>query len=147
MTDLHDLMALVRQRGCRITQQREVVLRALCELDGHASAERVHEQVMHHRPDVDLSTVYRTLERFRDLLIVSQTDLGRGFAEYEIITKQPHHHLICLRCGRVIDVDHAYLAAAAEAIHQDFDFDPILSHFAIFGLCRVCRGAETRCGT
>src|SRR5512139_3576963 len=103
MTDLQEMMALVRHRGCRITQQRAVVLQALCELDGHASAERVHERVTYYRPDVDLSTVYRTLERLRDLGIVSQTDLGRGHAEYKIVTEQPHHHLVCLTCGRVID--------------------------------------------
>jgi Fe2+ or Zn2+ uptake regulation protein len=141
MTDPRDLMALVRQHGCRITQQRAVVLQALCELDGHASVERVHERVTCYRPDVDLSTVYRTLERLRGLRIVSQTDLGRGHAEYEIVTEQPHHHLVCLTCGRVIDLDHAYLAPAAEAIRQDFDFEPILSHSAILGLCRVCREA------
>jgi len=146
MTDLQDLMALVRQHGCRLTPQRAVVLQALCELDGHASAEKVHERVLHYRPDVDLSTVYRTLEKLRDLRIASQTDLGRGHAEYEIVTEQPHHHLICLTCGRVINLDHAYLAPAAEAIHQDFDFEPILSHLAIFGLCRACREAREPAG-
>ena len=143
MTDPQTLVNQARQRGCRITQQRKVVLRSLCELDAHASAEEVRERVTCYLPDVDLSTVYRILERLRDLRIVSQTDLGRGHAEYEIVTDQPHHHLICLRCGRVIDLDHAYLAPTAEAIHHDFGFDPILSHFAIFGLCRNCREAGT----
>jgi Fur family ferric uptake transcriptional regulator len=139
MIDLQALVERVRQRGWRLTKQRTIILKALCELDGHASAEKVHEQVMYHRRDVDLSTVYRTLERLRDLRVVSQTDLGRGCAEYEVVTSQPHHHLVCQHCGRVIDLDHGYLAPVADAVHRDFGFDPVLDHLALFGACHHCR--------
>jgi Fur family ferric uptake transcriptional regulator len=135
MGNLQALIDQVHLRGFRLTRQRAIVLQALCELHGHASAEQVYEQVCVHRRDVDLSTVYRTLERLRDLRIVSQTDLGRGCAEYEIVTDSPHHHLICLECGRVIDLEHSYLEPVATAIRQDFGFVPVLDHFAIFGLC------------
>jgi Fur family ferric uptake transcriptional regulator len=95
-----------------------------------------------HKQDVDLSTVYRTLERFRDLRILSQTDLGRGCAEYEIVTDRPHHHLICRRCGRVTDLSHVYLTETAESIARDFGFQPILDHMAIFGYCQGCLDAH-----
>jgi len=144
MYDLQMLIDRVRQHGCRVTRQRAIILQTLCELDGHASAESIHDRVTLHRRDVDLSTVYRTLERLRELRIVSQTDLGRGCAEYEIVTDPPHHHLVCQGCGQVIDLDHAYLAAVADAIQSDFDFDPILDHFVVFGLCHECRGKAER---
>ncbi len=139
MQDLNSLLDRVRQHGFRMTRQRSAILQALCELDGHASAERIHERVSLHAQRVDLSTIYRTLEKLRDLHILSQTDLGRGSAEYEIVTGRPHHHLICQGCGRVIDLDHMYLAPASEAIRKDLGFEAILRHFAIFGLCRECR--------
>lgn len=139
MDDLGLLIERVRQHGCRITWQQLAVLQALCELDGHASAELIHKKMGKRQQDVDLSTVYRTLERFRDLRILSQTDLGKGRAEYEIVTDRPHHHLFCRRCGHTIDLSHDYLTAMAEAIDQDFGFRPILDHLAIFGLCRERR--------
>jgi Fur family ferric uptake transcriptional regulator len=139
MDGLGYLIDQVRQNGCRITWQRVAVLQALCELDGHASAEMIHKQIGKREQDVDLSTVYRTLERLRDLRILSQTDLGRGCAEYEIVTDQPHHHLICRRCGRVIDLNDAYLKTMGEAIARDLGFQPILDHLAIFGRCKDCR--------
>jgi Fur family ferric uptake transcriptional regulator len=139
MQDLQILMDRVRQTGCRMTQQRAVILQALCELHGHASVEAIYERVLLHRRDVDLSTVYRTLEMLRDLRILSQTDLGRGFVEFEIVTQQPHHHLVCKTCGRVIDLDHQYLAPVVEDIRRDFGFEPIFDHLAIFGWCRACR--------
>ena len=138
MKELHVLMDQARKHGLRMTRQRALILQALCELGGHASAEDVHEQATLHQHDVDLSTVYRTLERFRDLRILSQTDLGRGCAEYEIVTDQQHHHLVCQGCGQVIDLDHSYLSAAAKRIRRDFGFEPIFDHFAIFGWCAEC---------
>ena len=138
MYDLQVLMGRARQHGIRMTRQRAIILQALCELDGHGGAEEVYQRATLHRRDVDLSTVYRTLERLRDLRILSQTDLGRGYAEFEIVADRPHHHLVCRGCGRVMDLDHTYLAPAAEAIRQDFGFEPIFDHFAIFGWCREC---------
>ena len=138
MDALQAVMVQARQHGLRMTRQRVVILQALCELHGHASAEDIYEQATLHRRDMDLSTVYRTLERLRDLRILSKTDLGRGCAEYEVVTDQPHHHLICQDCGQVIDLDHTYLATCAEAIRREFGFEPIFDHFAIFGRCRKC---------
>jgi Fur family ferric uptake transcriptional regulator len=141
MCDLQMLKDQARQHGVRMTRQRAIILQALCELDGHGSAEEVFERATLHQPDVDLSTVYRTLERLRDLRMLSQTDLGRGHAEYEIVTDQPHHHLVCQSCGQVMDLDHTYLATSAEAIRRDYGFEPIFDHFAIFGWCRECKSS------
>lgn len=138
MEDFRSLILEMRQHGFRVTWQRIAVLQALCELDGHASAEMIHQQVHKRQQGVDLSTVYRTLERLRDLRVLSQTDLGRGCAEYEIVTGEPHHHLVCNQCGRVTDLRHTYLATLDETIRRDFGFRPILDHMAIFGLCGSC---------
>jgi Fur family ferric uptake transcriptional regulator len=144
MDELQVLIDRARKFDLRMTRQRVLVLQALCELGGHASAEDVYEQVALRLHNVDLSTIYRILERFRDLRILSQTDLGRGCAEYEVVTDQQHHHLVCQGCGQVFDLDHGYLSAAAKSIHRDFGFEPIFDHFAIFGWCRECRRVDRR---
>ena len=138
MCELQALIDQARQQGLRMTRQRVAILQALCKLGGHASAEDIYEQAILQRRDLDLSTVYRTLERLRDLRILSQTDLGRGSVEYEVVADEPHHHLICQCCGQVIDLDHSYLRTIAVAIRRDFAFEPILDHFAIFGRCPEC---------
>lgn len=139
MADLQLLIDRMRHKGLRVTRQRVLVVQALCELSGHASAEKVYERVVVHRRDVDLSTVYRTLERLRDVRILSQTDLGRGCVEFEVVSDQPHHHLICHVCGAVQDLPHAYVATLASAIRHDLGFEPTLDHLAVFGLCAKCR--------
>jgi Fur family ferric uptake transcriptional regulator len=79
------------------------------------------------------------------LRILSQTDLGRGFVEFEVVTEEPHHHLVCQGCGRVIDLDHAYFAPVAAAIRRDVGFEPIFDHLAIFGWCRSCQEEVESC--
>lgn len=143
MQDLQTLMDRAREYGMRMTKQRVVILQALCELEGHASAEDIFRRVTIHRRDVDLSTIYRTLERLCDLRIISETDLGRGCTEYELVTEQPHHHLVCRCCHQIVDLDHDYLASLAKAIRRDTGFEPIVDHFAIFGLCPSCQKKQT----
>jgi Fur family ferric uptake transcriptional regulator len=139
MRELQALMDRVREYGWRITRQRAIILQTLCELDRHASAEEIHERVALHRRDVDLSTVYRTLESLRDLHIISQTDLGRGCAEFEILDEPPHHHLICTRCGSIHDLGHDRFEAMTVAIHQETGFFPRFDHVPVFGVCSACR--------
>ncbi|MFL7808632.1 MAG: Fur family transcriptional regulator [Anaerolineae bacterium] len=129
-----------------MTRQRAVILQALCELNGHASAEDVHCQIARCLGDVDLSTVYRNLEALRDARILSQTDLGRGCAEYEVVGDRPHHHLVCQRCGHVQEVDHAYFDAVGEMVRERYGFEPILDHLAIFGVCAACRKGDSEQG-
>lgn len=135
------LIARLRQRGYRLTRQRAVILRALSELNGHASVEEIQALARREYPDIDLSTVYRTLETLCSLRIVSCADLGQGHMQYEAVAGEPHHHLVCQGCGRITVLDHSYLAGAAEAIRRDLHFEPIFDHFAIFGLCHDCQVA------
>jgi hypothetical protein len=58
------------------------------------------------------------------------------------VTDQPHHRLVCQGCRQVIDLDHTYLATCAKAIREDFGFEPIFDHFAIFGWCKECYGGS-----
>jgi Fur family ferric uptake transcriptional regulator len=147
MSTLQRLTDRIREHGLRMTGQRAIILQALCELEGHASAEEVYHQVALHQTDVDLSTVYRTLEMLHSLEIVSQTDLGHGHTEYEIVGEQAHHHLVCHHCGRIVEIDGVYLAPVVESIRQDFGFAPTSSHFAIFGFCRACREKQHQAAT
>jgi len=136
------LLEELRERGFRVTRQRAVILGAVSELEGHASVEEVHALACRDCPEIDLSTVYRTLETLCEMRVLSCADLGQGRVQFEMVGGAPHHHLVCQGCGQVTALDHSYLAGAAEAIRRDFGFDPIFDHFAIFGLCSDCRASD-----
>src|SRR5689334_6214723 len=93
----------LRRAGQRVTPQRLMILGALLP-SGHLAADDVFARVEAQLPGVNRSTVYRTLELFSELGLVSVTDLGGGARQYELLD-QPHHHLICHRCGAEMDMD------------------------------------------
>jgi len=133
-----DLADRLRRVGQRVTPQRLVILGAL-QPGAHLSADDVFARVAPHLPGVNRSTVYRTLELFRDLGLVSMTDLGGGAHRFELID-EPHHHLICHRCGAILELDDALVEPLRTGIRARYGFAPAIDHLAVFGFCAACDG-------
>ncbi len=98
-----ELTELFRAQGLKITPQRVSIFRALHGSAEHPSAEAVYEQVRVEMPSISLRTVYQTLNDLTSMGELGQLDLGTGAARFDP-TLDPHHHLVCERCGRVSDV-------------------------------------------
>lgn len=129
----------LRRVGQRVTPQRLVILGALRPGE-HRSADEVFARVEPLLPGVNRSTVYRTLELFRDLGLVSMTDLGGGARQFELIDDL-HHHLICHRCGAIMELDDALIDPLRDGIRARYGFVPAIDHLALFGFCAACARA------
>jgi Fur family ferric uptake transcriptional regulator len=134
--DSRGLAERLRRVGQRVTPQRLVILGAL-RPGAHLSADDVFTRVEPLLPGVNRSTVYRTLELFRDLGLVSETDLGGGARQFELID-DPHHHLICHRCGAILELDDDLVDPLREGIRDRYGFVPAIDHLAVFGFCAEC---------
>ena len=139
MTHHYDLLDRLRAQGHRLTPQRDMILLAVHDAGGHVSAEEVHQQVLAQNPQVDLSTVYRTLELLMEMGIVYRSDMGDGTSRYELAEEEMHHHLVCRRCGQVIDLSHDVLEPLEERLLADCGFAADLKHVVFQGLCETCR--------
>ena len=128
----------LRELGFRVTPQRALILAALIAGEGHVSAEDIYGQVRATFPHVNVSTVYRTLELFRDMGLVTQTDLGGGCVQYHYGDKGQHHHLVCQKCGRTVELEDGFLEPLRERLLNEHRFYANLMHFAIFGRCAEC---------
>jgi Fur family ferric uptake transcriptional regulator len=140
MTHHHKVAEALQQIGYRLTPQRMMILDAIADSGGHVSAEEIHERVRAAYPYLDISTVYRTLDLLKTLHLVSETDMGRGHAQYELLSKGLHHHLICTECGKILDVDNSFLDPLRSAIDEEYDFHAEIEHLAVFGICGDCKG-------
>ena len=127
------------ERGYRLTPQRLMVLSAIENSDGHVSAEEIYAQIVARYPNVNISTVYRTLELLKRLGLVTETDLGEGRVRYHPTEKGHHHHLVCRECGTTIDLDDSLLAPLKSALLREHKFIADLRHLAIFGRCLKCQ--------
>jgi len=133
------------EKGYRLTPQRLMILSAIESSRDHISAEEIYTQVVAKYPNVNISTVYRTLELLKKLGMVYEIDLGEGRIRFHAEGSGHHHHLVCQGCGKVIDIDEATLSSLKEILLRDYGFSADLRHVGIFGLCRGCR-RETRPG-
>lgn len=144
-----ELRATLRRAGLRATPQRLLVLATLTQHQGHLTAEAIASRVQANDPLVNLSTIYRTLDRLVERGLVVVTDLGEGVREFELLESPPHHHLICQRCGTAVEIDDVFAPLRGE-LRDRYGFDARLDHFAIFGACQTCREAAARhecCGS
>jgi Fur family ferric uptake transcriptional regulator len=131
-------MEQLRAAGCRMTPQRALVAEALHHLGGHVTADRVLAHVQMQHPYMDLSTVYRTLERFAELGLVRAFRGAGGPAQFEL-AEEPHHHLVCTRCGDVQALPVAALDDLMAQLDVDHGFRAEMHHLAIPGLCAACQ--------
>jgi Fur family ferric uptake transcriptional regulator len=138
MSEHIELVRSLRKAGHRLTPQRESVLAVIAESNGHLTAEEILARVRRRYPYLNKSAVYRSLELFSELSIVTQTDLGHGRVEYELHRHPHHHHIICRECKHVQQIDHVAFLPLARKLESDFGFQADLDHFAIFGTCKKC---------
>jgi Fur family transcriptional regulator, ferric uptake regulator len=136
--DLHDL-ARSPGDGGRLTQQRRAVWRVFLENAGHMTAEELLAALQPSFPHLSTATVYRELSWLKRRGLISETDVGRGPKVYERLSDPPHHHLVCLICGSVADLDDSQFNSLRQSLQREVGFVPRIDHFAIFGACRQCR--------
>ncbi|MBI4331570.1 MAG: transcriptional repressor [Chloroflexi bacterium] len=130
----------LKQHGYRQTPQRSLILEAIERAGGHISAEEIYATVQAKFPEVNMSTVYRTVELLKKLGLVTETDLGEGRVRYHFGIKGHHHHLICQGCGKIYELRETHLTPLRRALFEEYGFEADLRHLAIFGFCRECHG-------
>ena len=134
-----DISSKLSEQGYRLTPQRMMILAAVENSEDHISAEEIYSQVVAKFPNVNISTVYRTLELLKRLGLVTETDLGGGRVRYHPVDKGHHHHLVCQECGAIVDLGESVLAPLKSILLREYEFIPDLRHLAIFGRCVKCR--------
>jgi len=133
----------LRERGFRLTPQREMVLSVMHELEDLATAEEIHARVQALSAAVDISTVYRTLDLLQEFRLVTCVDPGDGQRRFELVSVHGSHiHLVCSRCGSVIGADIEPARAFATAIREAHGFAVELVNLSLPGLCRACQVAS-----
>lgn len=127
----------LRQRGYRLTPQRQLVLEAVDTLE-HATPDDILCEVRRTASGVNISTVYRTLELLEELGLVSHAHLGHGAPTYHLADRHHHIHLVCRDCTNVIEADVDMVADFTDKLRGTFGFETDMKHFAIFGRCADC---------
>lgn len=136
------ILSHLRQQGERITPQRRVVLQILTTTHEHLALNTIQAQLKQHGEDLPEPTIYRILQWLKSCGVIAQTDLGDNIV-YQLIDDPPHHHLICLKCKAITDIDDTVMHDLRQQLRQRFQFVPRIDHMAIFGICQNCQDSNT----
>ena len=139
------LKELLKKKGLKMTTQRGIILEAMSECPGqHLTAEEVYELVRVKRSEIGIATVYRTLQLLSELNLVDTLDLDDGQLRYELVEEanegqHHHHHLICNRCGKVLEFQEDMMDELEAKIEATTGFKIKDHRVKMYGYCVDCR--------
>lgn len=132
-----DPVELLKDSGLRITPQRIAILEFMNANRTHATADEIYLALKQNFPSLSVATVYNTLRAFCEAAIIKELRFGDQASRFDLNTSL-HHHLICERCGAMVDV---YLPeVAVSEVAKEHGYLPGSYHIEIRGLCPSCQG-------
>lgn len=143
-TKIETIKKQLKEKNYKLTRQRQDVLEVFAfNTQHHLSAEDVYNILAERSIDIGLTTVYRTLDILEKLDVLQKINFGDGHSRYElrrISDLHRHHHLICVRCGLVMEFADELLEALERSIDKAHGFEILDHQVKFFGYCKECAG-------
>lgn len=137
----NELKKIVKQKGLKYTEQREIILQVLLNAPGHLSAEDVYNEVKLNFPEsnIGIATVYRALSFLEEVHLVTSISFGTDGKKYETNTKFHHDHLICTSCGKIVEFIDEDIEKRQDKIAKENGFKITNHVMQLFGNCSDCQ--------
>ena len=129
---------LAWKHGLAATHQRQVVYEAVIAAHGHHSPEKIYATVRKRIPSISLATVYNNLRLFVERGLLREVSPHSSTLRVDG-NLEPHHHLVCMRCKSVQDIEGDFIDFKRLSPHVPDGFDLTQPLVEVFGLCRRCR--------
>ncbi len=131
------LSAYLDSKNLKHTRQRDAILDVFLSVKGHISGDELFQAVRALHPKIGFTTVYRTLKLFCEAGLADESHFDDGVARFEI--KQEHHdHLVCTKCGKIVEFECAMIEQAQEEIAERYKFQLLRHRYELYGLCEDC---------
>lgn len=132
------LIAALKERDFRLTPQRVELVRLIAVSDGHPSANQFHEKIKQKFPTMSHATVYKTLALLKEINQVLEIDL-REDSHYDGNRPEPHPHLICTKCGKIVDGEAVLNQELIQKLEQQSGYTILRPQVSLYGLCADCK--------
>ncbi len=137
--EAHDrLVAYMKGEGLKLTRQRQVILEAFLEADRHIAVDELVQEVRRRDSGIGHATVYRAIKLFVDAGLAHERNFSDGAAQYEPAEAddEAHHdHLICTRCGAILEFEHEEIERLQEEVAARFGFQLTDHRMELYGEC------------
>ena len=135
-----DLLSQIKKKGHRVTRSRELICKIL-EDSGHAhfTVDELYKKVTKKNTDIDLATVYRTLELLGEIGLIAHLHQAHGSGIYFLKNNENTMHIICLDCNKIIDVSSKSYNKINNLLINETQFKLIRNNFIYSGVCGNCK--------
>ena len=125
--------------GERVTRQRLLVADALAGSGRRLTADQLYRALRRREPGIGRATVFRTLETLVEAGVARRLELDGHVYAYVACLPAHHHHIACTRCGRVEEIDEAYVAPIIGRLAEEMGFEIDDARLDFYGRCATCR--------
>jgi len=134
----NQLIAALKERDYRLTPQRVELVRLIAVSEGHPSVSELYTKIKDQFPTMSRATVYKTLALLKEIGQVLEINL-RDDSHYDGNRPEPHSHLICLKCNKVIDAEVSLDQESLHKLEQASGFKILRPQIYLYGLCEDCK--------
>jgi Fur family peroxide stress response transcriptional regulator len=129
-----------QENGIAVTHQRQVLYETMKTMHGHPSPEEVYARVKRKVPAISLATVYKNIHLFVESGVFREVSMHHGSVRVEM-NSQPHHHLVCLKCRKIADIQEKELGLGVRRGRLPDGF--MVERYAVdvIGICASCQKA------
>lgn len=140
---LEAFQAYMARRGLNATAQRRTIAEAFFSLPGHHSLEEFYQHLLLSDPGIGQTTVYRTLKLLCEAGLAAEIHFADGIARYEVADPKRHHdHLICLECGKVVEIIDPRIEKLQRDLAVEHGFRLSGHVHILYGRCPACLEAR-----
>ena len=138
---LEQFKTIIKENNLKFTSQREAILQTLYENQDHFTSEHIYMLVKEKNPNLNIgiATVYRTLALLEENGLVSSISLGMQGKKFEIANKPHHDHLICVKCGKIVEFENEQIEKLQYKIAKENNFELTDHLMQLYGICKECR--------
>lgn len=143
-TRLDEMIAALREKGCRFTPQRLAVLKILAASDKHPGVEEIWKVVKKDFPMTSVATIYKTVTLLKQMGQAMELSFAGISYCYDGRKPYPHPHLMCIRCKRIIDpdIDHSSELSLSKKVSRKTGYQIVSHRLDFFGICPRCQEKE-----
>ena len=120
------------------TKQRDLILEIFLNAKQHVTSDELYQAVRAKHPSIGYTTVYRTMRLLCDAGLAEEHHFDDGVTRYEI-EHEHHDHLVCTRCGKIIEFECRSIEASQNRIAGEHDFEILRHRHELYGHCSDCR--------
>lgn len=136
-----DIRQKFKRHRLKVTPQRAAIYKALAETTSHPTADDLYQEVLINYPMISTNTVYYTLSTLKEAGLVREVNYWHDRARFDA-NVTPHHHLICLKCRAIYDLEDQALNQLHHQAKIPKDFQVLSHQVEFYGHCASCQKAQ-----